>query len=769
MSYFPIRKIYAMIALPSRSVLAVGEHLYNGTFVSCESSDAGRTWREVGAVPILNSERRVFGCFSHGQVHIFVNRALSPLRCRHLVSADRGASWEESKMSGVPDTLSHFSVCIDGSGALYCIGGALGDGENSFASPVSTVYKSVNGGFTWVPVSSGIAPMHSASSVCTPQGHILVAGGMVGTRVIQDSFISVDGGVSWNNTSLNWSHADLQSDTPVAEARPKAMVLPYFAHFEKPHSAHLASIGDCLLFIDVCSGGMTRMRGGVHSVVGIAPESYKSDIISHCVIGSEVLFGSGRVVWKMNEDLNGWVDLPSDPMHEAALREDVAAVRRLIDQGRDVSVSSRLGITPLSIAISKNKPDLVKQLLKEGADPNFTPNIDLSTVDEEMEAVMKRIDTKYLEEVQRYYNRRHTDSYTSSALRLVKNIEILLPMIEYGMCIRDYANKGLIRIAYATMSWEMIAFLVLIGLDIRKKDRDGVSPLEELERAATEAASRAPKAGETQEDRLERISLARRTAAERDKLLSLPRDRMFTWEDTAESLRRIVDLALSSNFYFHGTIQFRKNMLESDYARAAVTFAFQRQDPGAAMALVELERRWRTGGADHVRDARKRSETHQALFPHKWRVRAWRAAACANARDTLQSILEWAARNGDKDLWPTEMPPVPVDEYALHQMFLEKMKTLVQSKARDQDRSAHAAGHSSRPRKSVSASSRTPRPLPAGRGSVSSRKPAAGSLSHMSAAASAAAAAASAADDESDPVTVSSSDDDVVFVSSAPK
>jgi uncharacterized protein len=59
----------------------------------------------------------------------------------------------------------------------------------------------------------------------------------------------------------------------------------------------------------------------------------------------------------------------STPLHNAAHRDDLAEVRRLIAAGADVKAANRYGITPLALACTNGNGAMVELLLKAGADP----------------------------------------------------------------------------------------------------------------------------------------------------------------------------------------------------------------------------------------------------------------------------------------------------------------------------------------------------------------------------------------------------------------
>ncbi len=57
-------------------------------------------------------------------------------------------------------------------------------------------------------------------------------------------------------------------------------------------------------------------------------------------------------------------------LHEAAHRDDMAAVERLLRAGEDVKAANRYGVTALSLACTNGNGKMVARLLAAGADPN---------------------------------------------------------------------------------------------------------------------------------------------------------------------------------------------------------------------------------------------------------------------------------------------------------------------------------------------------------------------------------------------------------------
>ena len=184
--------------------------------------------------------------------------------------------------------------------------------------------------------------------------------------------------------------------------------------------------------------------------------------------------------------------------------------------------------------------------------------------------------------------------------------------------------------------------LIARGADINAEDRDGRSPLDCL---------RVSFRSDDIEARL--VDLSRS-----------PRIDMFrSADDPRAAVRRIVELAES----------------HTELARAAVVQAFA--TPGAttaAMALVRIERGWRSGrtraaAADRGGEAEAssvseawwssvcesvaaghRGAASAALFDRGWRSRSVRAAVMRGSSETASRVIAWAARHREEQVWRIE-------------------------------------------------------------------------------------------------------------------
>ena len=186
--------------------------------------------------------------------------------------------------------------------------------------------------------------------------------------------------------------------------------------------------------------------------------------------------------------------------------------------------------------------------------------------------------------------------------------------------------------------------LIARGADIHAEDCHGRSPLDCL-----------------------RVSF--RSDAIKHRLVELsrsPRIDMFrSADDPRAAVRRIVELAES----------------HTELARAAVVQAFA--TPGAttaAMALVRIERGWRSGRtraaagrdrggggeaeASSVSEAwssvcesvpaGRRGAASAALFDRGWRSRSVRAAVMRGSSETASRVIAWAARHREEQVWRIE-------------------------------------------------------------------------------------------------------------------
>lgn len=64
--------------------------------------------------------------------------------------------------------------------------------------------------------------------------------------------------------------------------------------------------------------------------------------------------------------------LPKGLIYHAALVGDLGLVQQLIARGINISEPNSKGVTPITMAVDNNHPDIVKELLAHGADPDST-------------------------------------------------------------------------------------------------------------------------------------------------------------------------------------------------------------------------------------------------------------------------------------------------------------------------------------------------------------------------------------------------------------
>ncbi len=62
----------------------------------------------------------------------------------------------------------------------------------------------------------------------------------------------------------------------------------------------------------------------------------------------------------------------SSPLCTAISKGDIEAVRKFVEYGADVNEKTKNGLTPLMIAATYNKVEIINFLLLKGADPRLT-------------------------------------------------------------------------------------------------------------------------------------------------------------------------------------------------------------------------------------------------------------------------------------------------------------------------------------------------------------------------------------------------------------
>jgi ankyrin repeat protein len=180
---------------------------------------------------------------------------------------------------------------------------------------------------------------------------------------------------------------------------------------------------------------------------------------------------SGRIIAQVDViDTSSYMPLYYDYALEFNLMVAAAygydkEVERMILKGADVNAAtSDAGITPLILAISNNRLETVKTLLRYNADPNK------ATIENE---------TPLLVAV------KSQNSQISKALQEVginveyQNLEISETLIRYGADINYQDKRGVTALNYASIYgyYYLVDILLYYGADIDKKANDGTTPL----------------------------------------------------------------------------------------------------------------------------------------------------------------------------------------------------------------------------------------------------------------------------------------------------
>lgn len=133
--------------------------------------------------------------------------------------------------------------------------------------------------------------------------------------------------------------------------------------------------------------------------------------------------------------------LTSISIHEAASKGNLASVRALLKEGVDVNVRSKAGDTPLELALSQNRKDIVELLIENGADVSL---------------------------------------HTAARLGL---LEKLKELIQEGTDINMVDPSGLTALHYAARQGhtEIVEFLLENNANVDAKNKAGQTPIDIVE------------------------------------------------------------------------------------------------------------------------------------------------------------------------------------------------------------------------------------------------------------------------------------------------
>lgn len=199
--------------------------------------------------------------------------------------------------------------------------------------------------------------------------------------------------------------------------------------------------------------------------------TFRNVSISGILIFALFFLLSGRIIAQVNViDTSSYLPLYYDSALEFNLMTAAAygydkEVERMILKGADVdAATSDEGITPLIYAVSNNRLETVKTLLKYNADPNK------ATLGNETPLLIA------------------VKSQNSQILKALRdagvdvehqNLEICEILIRYGADINYQDNRGVTALNYASIYgyFYLVDILLYYGADIDKKANDGTTPL----------------------------------------------------------------------------------------------------------------------------------------------------------------------------------------------------------------------------------------------------------------------------------------------------
>lgn len=139
-------------------------------------------------------------------------------------------------------------------------------------------------------------------------------------------------------------------------------------------------------------------------------------------------------------------------------------IERMILQGADIEAMTEEGATPLVLAVSNNRTEAVKTLLRHGADPNKT---------------LPGYMTPFLIAARSVKPVAQESRESSVMIPASTGIEIIEALIKSGADINSRDGDGVTAITYSAIMgyFDMVDLLLYYGADIEMKSDDGTTPL----------------------------------------------------------------------------------------------------------------------------------------------------------------------------------------------------------------------------------------------------------------------------------------------------
>ncbi|WP_167496567.1 ankyrin repeat domain-containing protein [Desulfopila sp. IMCC35006] len=155
---------------------------------------------------------------------------------------------------------------------------------------------------------------------------------------------------------------------------------------------------------------------------------------------------------------------------EAAARGDLTGVKNLLDQGADVNVKNKDGITALMLASADGYKDIVELLLTQGADVNGLNNNGETALD-----LTSYTEIKVL---LRKYDQSATPDFLCYAAR-VGDIHAVETYLARGVDINARETEGLTALIEASQEGkkDVVALLLEKGADINTRTEYGLTAL----------------------------------------------------------------------------------------------------------------------------------------------------------------------------------------------------------------------------------------------------------------------------------------------------
>ena len=201
---WPVRSGQSCVVLPDSSIVLSGGLNETGYKNSTwRSTDEGATWSKMSNSPWAPRSGHSSVVLPDGNIILLAGFDGIGYYNDVWRSSDKGATWNQMTPNASWGPRAGQSCVALPDGSIVVMGGFNGTGYKN------GVWKSADEGATWTQMSGGAGwvPRAGQSSIAMPDGSILLMGGYDGTGYYNDTWQSTDKGATWTEMSAmaNWS------------------------------------------------------------------------------------------------------------------------------------------------------------------------------------------------------------------------------------------------------------------------------------------------------------------------------------------------------------------------------------------------------------------------------------------------------------------------------------------------------------------------------------------------------------------------------------